>query len=292
MQVIRAKTAGFCMGVSRALEVLDAALKTPHTGRLITFGPIIHNPQVLKMYEEKGVICLEDPDALQAGDTVIIRAHGLPRQIEKHLQEYGVTLVDATCPRVKSAQMAIADATQRGERLFLFGEEAHPEVRGLVSYAQGECFVFSDPAEAMAQPVRHDEHLILAAQTTQDRAIFESAAAALLQRTSHLRILSTICGATSRRQQEAQQLSQQVDAMVVIGGLSSGNTRRLAMVAQSGGIPAVQIEGVNDLPRDELARFTVLGLTAGASTPKATIDSVQAELERLPSAHEQAVQDA
>jgi len=272
------------MGVSLALKALDSALEKPCLGRLVMFGPIIHNPQVLRFYEKKGVLCLEDPEALHPGDRVIIRAHGIPRHVEAKMRERGVELVDATCPRVKAAQTAIAEATANGHRLFLFGEEHHPEVQGLVSYAHRECFVFSDIAVLATQPVEPGEPLVLAAQTTQDKGAFETIIKEMKHKTVALHVLSTICDATSRRQNEAQELAKKVDAMVIIGGLTSGNTRRLAGIAQNEGVPAFHAESAETLPLQELARFSVIGLTAGASTPRGIIDSAQAKLEALPAA--------
>ena len=142
MDVIRAKTAGFCMGVSLALQKLDTALDEAAAvegpqGRIRTLGPIIHNPQVLAHYEAKGVLCVRDAAELRPGDRVIIRAHGIPRQVEERVRAGGALVVDATCPKVKKAQLAIARATRQGATLLLFGEADHPEVRGLVYYAHG-----------------------------------------------------------------------------------------------------------------------------------------------------------
>ena len=133
MDVIRAKTAGFCMGVGLALQKLDTALEQPCEGRTCTLGPIIHNPQVLADYEALEVFCAQDPSQLNATDRVLIRAHGITRQVEEAVRATGADVVDATCPKVKRAQLAIERATRDGEELLLFGEADHPEVRGLVS---------------------------------------------------------------------------------------------------------------------------------------------------------------
>ena len=143
--VLRAKTAGFCMGVGLALRKLDQAIeehKARSSGRLVMLGPIIHNPQVMDTYMRQGVILAHSLDAVQPGDTVIIRAHGIPRKDEARLLGLGAHVLDATCPKVKQAQLAIDEATRRGTSLYLFGEAEHPEVQGLVSYANGPCLVF------------------------------------------------------------------------------------------------------------------------------------------------------
>ena len=152
MDVYRAKTAGFCMGVSLALQKLNSALEIKPegaAGRICTLGPIIHNPQVLAEYESRGVICAKDASELRPDDVAVIRAHGITREVEEQVKLSGAHIVDATCPKVKKAQLSIAKATAQGASLLLFGEADHPEVRGLVSYASGPAHVFA-PARSIA----------------------------------------------------------------------------------------------------------------------------------------------
>ncbi len=279
MNVLRAKTAGFCMGVSLALRRLDKSIKQYHaTKRLVMFGPIIHNPQVLRYYQEQGVICTENPDELGPDDAVVVRAHGIPLPLEQTIRNRGVTLVDATCPKVKAAQLSIAKSTADGAQLLLFGEASHPEVRGLVSYANGACKVFSSLNELTEH---YDGPVVLAAQTTQENTVFQAIAGTLRRQCRELQVLSTICDATSKRQCETAEIARKVELMIVIGGKSSGNTRRLADVARNEGIPALHVETRDELPLDELKKCRIVGLTAGASTPGATIDETQKVLEAL-----------
>ena len=288
MRVIRARTAGFCMGVSLALRRLDTELaaftaeKRAGGARLVTFGPIIHNPLVMDHYAALGVRSEEDPAARYPDDRVVIRAHGVPRQIEGRLRQHGVTLVDATCPKVKKAQLAIAGQSEAEGILLLFGEREHPEVRGLLSYAAKGAHVFSHPDELECLPLQEGVTYFLAAQTTQDRALFEETAERLKKRLGkRLTVLDTICDATRQRQKETVSLAKQVDIVVVVGGLNSGNTRRLAEVARAEGVPAVHVERVEDLRPEDLAGMRVAGLTAGASTPESHIDAMQKFLESL-----------
>lgn len=285
MKVIRAKTAGFCMGVSLALRKLDKEVdKGIHdaTHRLATFGPIIHNPQVLAAYEGLGVRCLRDTHGAAPGDRIIIRAHGVPQQIEADLKSTGAEIIDATCPKVKTAQLGIDKQRANGGTLLLFGEEDHPEVRGLLSYAGDDARVFGSLQELQELPLNDDTPYFLAAQTTQDRVAFADIIAWLQQRLGHeVPVLETICDATRRRQEEALAIASKVDAMVVVGGFDSGNTRRLADVARSLGVFTVHVETPEQLPADELQKKSVVGLTAGASTPKSLIDAVQVFLESL-----------
>ncbi|MDR2076853.1 MAG: 4-hydroxy-3-methylbut-2-enyl diphosphate reductase [Desulfovibrio sp.] len=284
MRVIRARTAGFCLGVSLALRRLDqevAAFRRDGGQRLFSFGPIIHNPSVISRYADLGVEILDAADRARPGDRVVIRAHGLPRSLEADLAARGAVLADATCPRVKKAQLVIADQSAAGRVLLLFGEAEHPEVRGLLSYA-GESLVFGHPDEAAALPLREGAFYALAAQTTQDQFRFEQSARLLSRRLGpRLTVLRTICDATRRRQREAVLLAKEVDLVIVVGGLNSGNTRRLAEEARAQGACALHVEGAADLPLDRLRGRTVIGLTAGASTPESQIDEVRNFLETL-----------
>lgn len=277
MKVLRAKTAGFCMGVSLALKKLEAAL-AERSGRICTLGPIIHNPQALAEFEARGVMCLSQPEEAQPQDHVLIRAHGIPRDIEGHLRRRAARVMDATCPKVKKAQLAIARATAKGAPLLLFGESDHPEVAGLVSYACGEAHVFSSEAELERLDLPGRGAIVLASQTTQDRDAFARIGTNLSRRHSALKILSTICDATRERQQDAMDIAAQVQVMVVVGGRSSGNTRRLASLSAGAGIPAFHVETADELSAGHFAGVSVAGLTAGASTPRRLIDEAEAWL--------------
>lgn len=281
MDVIRAKTAGFCMGVGLALQKLDTALEQPCAGRICTLGPIIHNPQVLADYEARGVFCAQEPSQLHADDRVLIRAHGITRQVEEAVRATGAEVVDATCPKVKRAQLAIERATRGGAELLLFGEADHPEVRGLVSYAHGPAHVFGSRDELAALAVDPQRAYVLASQTTQDRSVFELLEQELRERLPLLEVLATICDATRERQEEARNIAAQVEVMVVVGGRQSGNTRRLADLAAQSGIATYHIEQAAELRAADFAHKARVGLTAGASTPRTLIDATQAWLEGL-----------
>ncbi len=285
MNVIRAREAGFCMGVALALRKLDAAVASAPYGSVATLGAIIHNPQVLEEYARKGVRRLQSVEEAGPGMTVLIRAHGVPREDEELLRGSGVTVVDATCPRVKKAQLAIARATARGAELLLYGDASHPEVRGLVSYAAGPCRIISSLDDARRVGPDDARRFVLAAQTTQDRPLFDVLRKALdADMKERLRVLDTICDATRQRQEETLRLAGQVDVMVVVGGRESGNTRRLADIAASRGVPALHVETVEELEPAFFAGAGVVGLTGGASTPKDLIDAVELWLKRQPGA--------
>ncbi len=275
------------MGVSLALRQLDEALaafqaagKGRTGGRLATLGPVIHNPRVIADYEKKGVVCLDDAAEAESGDMVLIRAHGVPREVERDLLARGVTVIDATCPKVKQAQLAIAEKKAAGgDTLLLYGEADHPEVKGLVSYADNDACVFLDCAAFEAVSLDPAKAYFLAAQTTQDILGFEAVCDRARERLGHdVPVLQTICHATRKRQAEVLELAKQAAMVVVVGGANSGNTRRLAEVAEAQGAKALRIEDVTELSPAMFAGLEAVGVTAGASTPGRHIDAVEAWL--------------
>lgn len=283
MKIVRAERAGMCMGVNLALSKLDALIaRMPQPGALFILGSIIHNPQVVRAYADKGVITVQSPSEIPAGATAVIRAHGVTKDVENELSQRGVLIVDATCPKVKAACLLIEKHTAAGRVLLLYGEATHPEVKCLLSYAAAGAFVF-DSREACAALTLDPAHSYsLAAQTTQDKAIFKEISAELKGRADlNLIVLDTICDATRERQDEAVRISREVDFVVVAGGYESSNTRRLAQVVLAQGTPALHIETAEDLPLNELKKYQRIGLTAGASTPKVIVDEIQRVLEAL-----------
>jgi 4-hydroxy-3-methylbut-2-en-1-yl diphosphate reductase len=282
MEVLRAKTAGFCMGVDLALRKLKSLIAdNAGAARIYTFGPIIHNPQVLKAYAAKGVHVSEDPEAIEPGSHVVIRAHGVPKAIKEALLTKGIMVADATCPKVKRAQLLIAEQAGEGRTLLLYGEADHPEVRGLLSHGGEGSLVFGDLDELGKIPLDPGRDYFLAAQTTQDTAEFVHVRDYLTRTLGRdIPVLDTICGATRERQEEAMELARQVDVMVVVGGFESGNTRRLAKIARDAGTPCLHVETPDQLDLDLLLGKKI-GLTAGASTPKDIIDAIYTTLVSL-----------
>lgn len=274
------------MGVSLALRKLDRELTDersignatlqPH---IATYGPIIHNPQVLEDYAARGVQCFNKTEEVTAKHRIIIRAHGIPQEVEHDIRNRGAYIIDATCPKVKKAQLGIDEQRRSGRTLLLFGEAEHPEVLGLLSYAGHGAIVFGDENELETLPLSNKTDYFLAAQTTQDRAAFERIKEQLYRRLGRaIPVLETICDATRLRQDEAVNIAQRVDAMLVVGGFTSGNTRRLADVAAAQGATTVHVENKAQLTPAQIEIFTqaqTIGLTAGASTPKYIIDAAE-----------------
>ncbi len=279
--IIRADTAGFCMGVDLALRKLDKVV-AEKGGPVFTLGPIIHNPQVLESYAGKGVKIADDVEGISSGSRVVIRAHGIPVDLEQQLLAEGAVVVDATCPKVKRAQRLIQRHTAQGELLLLLGEHDHPEVRGLLSYANQKAHMFEGLSDIDRIDLDPSSRYFLAAQTTQDRGEFNKIEHYLRDRLQrHLPVLDTICDATRERQQEALTLAEKVDMVVVVGGYNSGNTRRLAQVVQGVGVESLHIEQAGEISAERIRPTSKIGLTAGASTPKELIDEVHARLLEL-----------
>jgi 4-hydroxy-3-methylbut-2-enyl diphosphate reductase len=282
VKVVRAETAGFCMGVILALKKLDDLVeKRTAPGPIFTLGPIIHNPQVLEEYVRKGVVTADTPEEVPPGATVVIRAHGVTKDILERLRERGAQIIDATCPKVNRAQHLIEKEAKDGRMLLLYGEEAHPEVKGLLSYAESGAFVF-DAKEKLANiSLTPGNQYCLAAQTTQDREMFEAIVGELeTNRALDVKVLNTVCDATKARQEETVRIAREVDFMVVVGGFDSGNTRRLVQVVHTQNKPCQHVESARDLRVGDLKRYRSIGLTAGASTPKYLIDEIHHLLEQ------------
>ncbi|EFI35967.1 hydroxymethylbutenyl pyrophosphate reductase [Desulfonatronospira thiodismutans ASO3-1] len=281
-QVLLAESAGFCMGVSLALGKLDKALENQTSQRIFTYGPIIHNPQVLEYYHGKGVKIIDNWDEPRPGDMVLIRAHGVPLQVEEKLREKNIDILDATCPKVKKAQLLIYKNSAVSDRLLIYGELDHPEVKGLLSYAQCEAFLFENMQEFKKIALAPKDRYCLVSQTTQDRQEFLSIASELKHsQGNEIITLDTICDATKDRQNETIKIAGQVECMFVVGGRNSGNTRRLYQVARKYCPRCLHIETKEEIDPEMVKGCSKVGLTAGASTPNSTIQSIYQYLHRI-----------
>jgi 4-hydroxy-3-methylbut-2-enyl diphosphate reductase len=278
MKIIIAKTAGFCMGVRRAVEmVLDAPGK--HGAPIWTYGPLIHNSQVLSLLEEKGIFALTDIPESGSG-TVLIRAHGVPPSAKAKLKKAGFKVIDATCPRVIKVQTIIKKHARQGFSTIIVGDREHPEVVGLLGCA-GEGGVVVDNLDDL-KSLPSFENAIIVAQTTQNTFFFESVNEWAAREFPRYKVFNTICGSTERRQAEVLNLAESVESIVVVGGRDSGNTRRLAEVAARTGKPVYHIESESELDERAFSATRPVGITAGASTPNWIIKRVYRTLEALP----------
>ena len=274
-EVILAKSAGFCYGVERAVNLArETAAKK---GGCVMLGSIIHNANVVAELEALGARQVNSPEEIRPGDTVIIRSHGEMKQVIDHLGEIGAECVNATCPNVLRIQQLVAKAEEEGRTPVIIGEPHHPEVMGVASWSK-HSVILGGPEEASSwlaeNPERGDLPLTVVAQTTCIRALWENSLEILKKGCTNLQISDTICGATHRRQSEAAELAAKVDAMVVVGDRKSANTKHLTEICSERCSAVVQIERAEELKPDFLSGCSVAGLTAGASTPAGIIKEV------------------
>ena len=280
--VTLAKTAGFCFGVDRAVKMLYALIDQHET--VCTLGPIIHNPQVIEDLEKRGVHSYESVADVPQGTTVVIRAHGVTRQVLSELEEEKLAFVDATCPYVMKIHRIVEAETTPETILLIAGDETHPEVQGFRSRSKGASYVFRSADELMIlfenHPEFSDKELILVEQTTfsvnEQKKIFEN----LKKLYTNAKIFDTICKATQNRQQEAESLAKANDCMIVVGGRFSSNTVKLKTVCERH-TPTVLVERAEELHDYNFSAYHSIGVTAGASTPAGIIKEVLSTMSEI-----------
>ncbi|MGK2906136.1 MAG: 4-hydroxy-3-methylbut-2-enyl diphosphate reductase [Desulfuromonadales bacterium] len=274
MEIVLAKSAGFCFGVRRATQMaFEAAAEHEH---ICSLGPVIHSPQVVKRLAEQGVTVVTDVEDIPPG-SVIVRSHGVTLEEMNRIQEKNLTIVDATCPFVKKAQEYAAGLSEEGYTVVIVGELEHPEVQGIVSYS-GETVihVVADAEQALALPRMKKVGIV--AQTTQLYENLKDIMEVCLTKSQELRVFNTICDATSVRQNEAREIARSVDLMIVIGGHASANTSRLASICREIQLQTWHIETTEEIHPGWFDGVTKVGVTAGASTPRWLIDEVIARI--------------
>jgi 4-hydroxy-3-methylbut-2-en-1-yl diphosphate reductase len=279
MEVVRAETAGFCMGEFLAVQKLVSLVENGgRKQRVYMLGPLVHHARVMAEYAGRGVVAAVSPKEIPAGATVVIGAHGVSKEVQEDLVWGGVSIVDATCPKVRKAQLLIEQQTMAGRPLLLYGREGDPDVKGLLSYASAGAFLFDGREELSSFPLERNRHYCLAAQPLQDQGTYDAIAGELSSRQAGITVLQTICDAARQRREEAVRIARGVELMVVVGGLESGNTRQLVQVVAAQNKPVFQVEKAGDLPMAEISRYSLIGLTAGGSTSGNEIDEVYARL--------------
>ena len=273
MQIILAKTAGFCFGVNRAVKLTYELLAQ---GRPVaTLGPLIHNPQVVEDLESKGAITCDSVDDVPDGCEVVIRSHGVGQSVYDKISTRHLAYHDATCPFVTKIHKIAARAGADGAMLLVAGDAKHPEVQGIVGHTTGKVEVFANLAELekLLPELTQQKSIFVVAQTTFNVQSWETCKEFLKNQCTNAKIFDTICNATWARQQEAEDLSQKCDHMVVIGGHHSSNTQKLLQVAARH-TKAINVETADELDKDWLNGARIVGVTAGASTPSSIIEEV------------------
>ena len=271
-----AKTAGFCFGVKRAVEKVYEQVELGKKN-VYTYGPIIHNEEVVSDLEAKGVSVLEnraDLEAIEKG-TVVIRSHGVPRDIYQLIEEKGLECVDATCPFVRKIHRIVEKESKNGCHIVIIGNDNHPEVEGIKGWCQGPVTVISTEEEAENLEIFDEKKLCIVSQTTFNYNKFKDLVEILEKKRYDRIVLNTICSATEERQLEARQIACEADTMIVIGGRHSSNTQKLYEICRKECKNTYYIQTLVDLDTRPFQCIGCVGITAGASTPNKLIEEVQ-----------------
>lgn len=279
MEILLARDMGFCWGVRRAIDIMEKA--ADEKGEIISLGPIVHNPQVVRELEERGVRTAGD---LSDGDSlpVAITAHGVGPEVLEDARSRGNEVIDTTCPIVTRSQRWAKKMAEAGFTLVIFGDPNHREVRGVLAWAGANAIAIQDGDPL---PAELPSRLAVISQTTQSPERFAEFLSRLMRehvgKISELRVINTLCDVTSSQQAAARELAQEVDLVLVVGGRSSANTRHLLDVCKEEGSVAYHVEGPDDLMAEWLKGCERVGVTAGASTPDSAVEAVVRRVQRL-----------
>ncbi len=280
MEIKLAESAGFCFGVKRAVDTVYEQLKTGKT--IYTYGPIVHNEEVVRELSEKGVQVLENEEALKSLEVpegkkaaVIIRAHGVPEKIYHLMEEKGLECIDATCPFVKRIHKIAEQESLAGKHIVIVGNPVHPEVEGIVGWCRGEATVIQTPEEAAAFVPPEGKEVCVVSQTTFNYNKFHYIVEIFQKKGYNVSVVNTICNATEERQRAARALAAEADVMIVIGGKHSSNTRKLYEICLEECANTYFIQTLDDLHLELPKAVRLVGITAGASTPNKLIEEVQ-----------------
>jgi (E)-4-hydroxy-3-methyl-but-2-enyl pyrophosphate reductase len=280
MEIILDEGAGFCFGVERAMKMTEEVARATK-GRVVTIGPLIHNPQVIEELKKEGVeVAAEDAEVRNA--VTIVRTHGVAPDVEKRLRRESKRLVDATCPYVKKSHQYAELLHREGYHILIVGDKNHPEIKGLLGCAGERVSVINDPHEADSLP--HLPKLGVIIQTTYPIEKLQKIIAKLVGRSTELRLYNTICDYTSDRQTTTTSIARRVQLMYVIGGRNSANTNKLVDTCRQQGVETRLIEVAEEIDERDLENVQRVGITAGASTPEIRIAEVIERLEQIAAA--------
>jgi 4-hydroxy-3-methylbut-2-enyl diphosphate reductase len=270
MEIITAKTAGFCFGVKRAIDIAFKIAREKRRG-IYTLGPIIHNPQVVERLKETGIIPIDDIETKRDIKALIIRTHGIPLEVSRKISSRGCEMIDATCPFVKKAQYYAKLLKEEGYQVVILGEKNHPEVKSLMSYA-GEGAMVVD-GKAPLPKLRNKTGIVV--QTTQPLDALKRVVSDAIEHAKEIKVYNTICNSTALRLKETEKMAAKVDVMFVIGGKNSANTTQLTRLCESLSVPTHHIETASEIKKGWMKNVKRIGLTAGASTPDWIIKEVE-----------------
>ena len=281
MEVIRAKSAGFCFGVQRAVDSVYKELEE-NSGKIYTFGPIIHNEQVVEDLNKRGIEVIDTVEQLKEikEGTVVIRSHGVAKEIYDILEQQKLKMVDATCPFVKKIHNIVLDESNNGKTIIIIGNDNHPEVEGIKGWVNGEVIVINKEEQIEKLSLPEQTKACIVSQTTFNHNKFKYLVEIIRKKGYDITVVNTICNATHVRQVEAQKISSDVDGMIVIGGKNSSNTQKLYDICRNECENTFYVQTVKDLNLHELKSLKSIGITAGASTPKNIIEEVRTECQK------------
>lgn len=281
MEITVAKSAGFCFGVQRAVDSVYKELEE-NSGKIYTFGPIIHNEQVVEDLNKKGIEVIDTVEQLKEikEGTVVIRSHGVAKEIYDILEQQKLKMVDATCPFVKKIHNIVLDESNNGKTIIIIGNDNHPEVEGIKGWVKGEVIVINKEEQIEKLSLPEQTKACIVSQTTFNHNKFKYLVEIIRKKGYDITVVNTICNATHVRQVEAQKISSNVDGMIVIGGKNSSNTQKLYDICRNECENTFYVQTVKDLNLHELKSLKSIGITAGASTPKNIIEEVRTECQK------------
>ena len=281
MEITVAKSAGFCFGVQRAVDSVYKELEE-NSGKIYTFGPIIHNEQVVEDLNKKGIEVIDTVEQLKKikEGTVVIRSHGVAKEIYDILEQQKLKMVDATCPFVKKIHNIVLDESNNGKTIIIIGNDNHPEVEGIKGWVKGEDIVINKEEQIEKLSLPEQTKACIVSQTTFNHNKFKYLVEIIRKKGYDITVVNTICNATHVRQVEAQKISSKVDGMIVIGGKNSSNTQKLYDICRNECENTFYVQTVKDLNLHELKSLKSIGITAGASTPKNIIEEVRTECQK------------
>ena len=273
MKVNVAKTAGFCFGVKRAVDLVYTECEESH--QVYTYGPIIHNEEVVKDLESKGVRVINTQDELMQLETgtVIIRSHGVPKRIYDILDSKNIKIVDATCPFVRKIHKIVSESSEQNMDIVIIGNAEHPEVEGIKGWCKSKVYIV-DSVESVKDLTINNDKICVVSQTTFNHRLYDEIIDVIKTMYKDAYIVNTICNATQERQEEAIALAKQSDVMIVIGGKHSSNTQKLFKICEKECSNTFYIQKSSDLELEKIGSDAVVGITAGASTPNNIIKEV------------------
>ena len=273
MKIVVAKTAGFCFGVKRAIDIAFKIAMEKRKG-VYTLGPIIHNPQVVERLKDKGIIPIEDIKTKKDIRALIIRTHGITLQLLKEITSMGCEIIDATCPFVKKAQHYAKLLNEDNYQVVILGEKNHPEVQSLMSYATDDAIVVD--GKTPLPKLKNKVGIIV--QTTQPLDTLQKVLYDALEHSNEIKVYNTICNSTALRLRETEKMARKVDVMFVVGGKNSANTTQLTRLCKSLSVPTYHIETASEIKGEWIKRAKKLGITTGASTPEWIIKEVETRI--------------